>query len=396
MLKRIFGLIVLIVCSTQTIFATRPITQLPSVLSNGYINLQVGGVDYPFSNTTLAPGYKAQSIDKAPTALRLNIGSNINKYLSAQISLMRPVHWVKYSNINDDQSSHSVWMSVFGITLLPRLPITDSFSIYGEGGVALVSRNGVVVRGVTAISNQDYASYLVGGGLKYAFNPHWSVNAGAIYTPAKKNISQPHTFFAGAGFQYTMLPLSDETVAANLDAPYYFPLNILQLGYSTNQVGYGANRFWSKSKVPLFWFGDVRIKNGFQINYQRNVFHTEKYFSLDVGASYSLWKTKKNHTSFSAISLYPIFRFWLLRSSMADMYFYYSIAGPTYVSQKYLDDKDTGKQFTFQDYMGIGFFLGKSHRINMDFKIAHYSNGNLFSQNVGVAVPIVWSLGFAF
>ena len=40
------------------------------------------------------------------------------------------------------------------------------------------------------------------------------------------------------------------------------------------------------------------------------------------------------------------------------MYFAYSLAGPTYISKIVLDDLNTGRHFTFQDFMGIGWFAG--------------------------------------
>ncbi len=68
-----------------------------------------------------------------------------------------------------------------------------------------------------------------------------------------------------------------------------------------------------------------------------------------------------------------------------DFYFNYSAAGPAYISKVVLDDKNTGKHFTFQDFMGIGIFAGKKRNINAEIKIQHYSNGNIFTANPGPA-----------
>jgi len=35
-------------------------------------------------------------------------------------------------------------------------------------------------------------------------------------------------------------------------------------------------------------------------------------------------------------------------------YFNYSLAGPTFISKTTIDTNETGKQFTFQDFMGVG------------------------------------------
>lgn len=73
----------------------------------------MGYINYPFSAAQLEPGFVVESITVPHMAPRLILfGHQFNKYVSAQISYMRPVDWVTYKNINGDQSSHSVWMNV--------------------------------------------------------------------------------------------------------------------------------------------------------------------------------------------------------------------------------------------------------------------------------------------
>ena len=79
-----------------------------------------------------------------------------------------------------------------------------------------------------------------------------------------------------------------------------------------------------------------------------------------------------------------------------DFYFNYSLAGPTFISRTTIDDQDTGRRFTFQDFMGAGVFAGRSKHLNAEIRIAHYSNGNLFPQNAGVTIPLGFNLGYAF
>ncbi len=78
------------------------------------------------------------------------------------------------------------------------------------------------------------------------------------------------------------------------------------------------------------------------------------------------------------------------------MYINYSLAGPAFISKTIIDDHNTGKRFTFQDFMGLGFNVGKRKRLNLEIGIAHYSNGNLFPQNAGVKIPLTLSIGFIF
>ena len=126
------------------------------------------------------------------------------------------------------------------------------------------------------------------------------------------------------------------------------------------------------------------------------MFHTGRLFGLDVGASASYWTSRDEVDRFVAVSAYPLFRLTPLRTPPADFYFFYSLAGPTYVSRSVIDGRDTGGGFTFQDFMGIGAFLGRARRLSVAVKINHYSNGNLLPDNAGVKVPLTLALGFTF
>jgi hypothetical protein len=46
--------------------------------------------------------------------------------------------------------------------------------------------------------------------------------------------------------------------------------------------------------------------------------------------------------------------------------------------------------------MGIGTLLGSDHRFNAEIGIKHYSNGNLFTANRSVKVPLTFSIGYTF
>ncbi|MBD0331845.1 MAG: hypothetical protein ICV66_04260, partial [Chitinophagaceae bacterium] len=71
--------------------------QYPSFLSNAYFSVNVGYINYPFAVKQMEAGYSVQSVHVPHTAARLVLyGQRINKYLSAQITYMRPVNWVEY------------------------------------------------------------------------------------------------------------------------------------------------------------------------------------------------------------------------------------------------------------------------------------------------------------
>jgi hypothetical protein len=148
--------------------------------------------------------------------------------------------------------------------------------------------------------------------------------------------------------------------------------------------------------VPIFWGGNAKVDFGIAPHYERNVFHARKVFALDVGTSAGFYRTRQNGDRFFTASIYPLFRWTFLRTQRADVYFNYSLAGPTYISKIVLDGLDTGRHFTFQDFMGIGMFAGTNRNLNLGVKINHYSNGNIFTQNAGVKIPLTFSVGYAF
>ena len=369
--------------------------QYPKVLSNAYFGLDIGYINYPFGNQHLNPGYSAESVHIPQPAVRLTLfGYRFNEYLSARITYMRPTNWVEYRNINGDKAKHTVWMNFGGLTLKAQAPVVKKLSVYGEAGLGLITRSGFKIDDEWAIDDAGYASVLMGAGLQYNINKKWGLVAAATYTPEHKKSNQPHTLFYTGGFVYNMQPLAPEKVKKNQSA-YHFPKQLLQLAYTSNVLGYGFNDAVSEGPVPIFWGGDVVVKNGLSINYQRNIFHTRKVFSLDWGASLGYWKTRNNQSFYSA-SLYPLMRFTAIRSKGADIYLFYQVAGPTFLSKRYIDFMDTGRKFTFRDFMGGGAFLGKEKKLNAEINIGHFSNGNIYPENPGVKIPLSLNVGYAW
>jgi hypothetical protein len=372
-------------------------TQYPRFLSRSYIGLNMGYINYPFSNLQLEPGFQVESIHTPHLALQvLLIGHHINKNLSAQISYLRPVNWVEYKHLNGDQYIHYVRMNIAGLTAKYRIPIIKNFSAYGEGGLAVITRKGFKFGNTDFVKDANYASILGGAGLQYRLNKNWDLKFSASYSPRRAKDRQPHMVFYSTGFNYNMHPLSKERVEKNSNSGFIFPKHLIQVGFSTNHFTYGANNFVSEGKIPIFWGGEAEVKQGVSLHYQRNVFHGRKLFSLDLGTSFSAWKSKNNKDEFYTLSVFPLFRFTFLRTPPADMYFYYSVAGPAFISKTTIDNINTGKHFTFQDLMGIGIFAGKNRQANAEVRIGHYSNGNIFPYNEGVKIPLTFNLGYSF
>ena len=373
-------------------------TQYPFFLSNHtYFEASVSYIGYHFSNLQMERGYVAESVHIPHTGVRLVLyGYRFNQHLAVQVSYMRPVLWIQYKNVNGDHASHSVPTNVAGLTFKWQQPLNKRFMAYTEAGLGIITRSGFSVDNVPVVKSSNYASLLVGGGISYRFSEKLQGLVGGGLSPAYSKDRQPATFFFSGGVTYNVRRLPQEQVERNKNTPYFFPANLVQVGYITNAAGYGVNNFFANPVFPIFWGGDVQVKSGISVHYQRNIFHSHKVFSLDWGVSFSYYKSKNQNTPFYAASLFPLARFTAFHSKKADLYFNYSVAGPTFISKTTIDETKTGKRFTFQDFMGMGVFAGKTKRINVEIRIAHYSNGDLFPDNNGVMVPLSINAGYTF
>ena len=376
--------------------------QLPKFLNNSYFEINIGSINYPFSKEHLEPGYTFESVHIPHTAVRLVLaGYEFNKYLAAQITYMRPVLWVKYKYTADGNPSavtqtKTVWMNVGGLTIKPQLPLGKNFTLYGEGGLGIITRHGMEDVNGPVIKDANYATFLLGAGLKYHVNRNWGLILSSAYSPANKTVNQPYTSFFAAGFSYKLLPFSEKKLAKTAKYGYIFPKQMIQIGFSSNILGYGVNNFVSEGKIPVFWGGEAEVHHGLILSYERNVFHGSKVFSLDWGASAGVYQSNEKKDNFFTLSLFPVLRFTFLHTKPFDAYFYYSVAGPTFISKIVIDDHQTGAHFTFQDNMGTGVFFGKTRKYNAEIKIGHYSNGNIYPHNEAVKIPLSLHLGYTF
>jgi hypothetical protein len=66
------------------------------------------------------------------------------------------------------------------------------------------------------------------------------------------------------------------------------------------------------------------------------------------------------------------------------------------VTRTNIDAQNTGRVFTFQDYMALGTYLGRKRRFTGEVRIGHYSNANLFSRNPGITIPLGFYFGTTF
>ena len=372
-----------------------PRAQYPALLQNSFISLNVGGIAYDFSAAQLEPGHTAGSVTTPHVAVRAMLfGHEFTKHWLAQASYMRPVQYVTYNDADGFPSGRRVFMHFGTVTMTYRTDVTRRWWAYGETGLAIVSRHGFLLNNVPVVRDDHFSSLLMGGGVDYRVNDRWDLVGGVSVVPGRADRAEPATLFTSAGFRYTMRALPPDRVEANGSGGAVFPVNLLQVEYTT-PYGYGVNTFVSK-KVPVFWGGNALVDGGVALHYERNVFHTRRVFGFDVGTSVGGWKSRDLGDRFYTLSVYPLFRFTFLRTRAADVHAFYSLAGPSYISRVLIDGLDTGSHFTFQDFMGLGVFMGRERRVNMGVKINHYSNGNIFTENAGVKIPITFTLGYTF
>ena len=225
------------------------------------------------------------------------------------------------------------------------------------------------------------------------------------FLPKSTKHNQPSISQVSLGFEFHLQQVEDTKAKEYASNGYFFPNNILQISYGTSAIGFGVNRFFGMSLkvgdfesfgIPIFWVGKVKAKHAFSVTYQRLIFRTEKIFSLDWGASVTAFQSELTNENVFAFSIFPTLRFYILRKKGFDFYANYSIIGPTFLTISDIDGLKSGPKITYQDTMGFGIFFGKERKYNFELRIMHYSNGNIFTRNDGVAIPLQFTLGKTF
>jgi hypothetical protein len=365
----------------------------PAILHGAYTGLSIGYINYPFSNVQMETGFSATTVKVPHTAVRIVLfGKQFNRYVTAELSYLRPVDWVTYTNVNGDQTTHSVWMNEASVIVRGNTPTWKRSYVTGSIGLCVLTRRGFDIDGKTAVKSAVYGTPQFGAGVGHLIGAGIDLIAEALYSPPNRNWNQPHTVFIAAGARYhiTSPPMRGG------DRQYFFPRNIVRIGGTPAGLGYGVNNAVSKGPVPVFWGGDVRIRSGFSAGYEHRFFHTRKVFWWSWAVDIAKWKSKKNHEELWTLSAAPALNFTALRSKAIDVFFSYSVAGPAYISRTLTDDQPTGRRFTFQDYMGMGAVIGSHKTFLLDIRIIHYSNGNLFPENLGYMVPLTFHAGYVF
>ncbi|WGK64923.1 acyloxyacyl hydrolase [Croceiramulus getboli] len=364
-----------------------------------YLQASFGLVRYHFTNELLRGDVAAGSITNT-TAFsgRFLLGYHLSPHWDIQFGVLRPAAWVSYEDFNIPLIDRTVWINVWSLSSKYNFKWSERISAFAEAGLSNVAREGFDFEGSSVAPDAQYLYPLFGAGVMYRLNDKFGLSLSTVYIPPNQKENQPTINQLTAGLMFSVGEISEAELEAKASSPYFFPRNTLQLGYTTNSFGFDINRQFSgglPTSLPIFWLGDVRVAQGWMINYQRTLFRSRKHFSLSWGASVAQYKSTQGD-AFYALSAFPVVRWWFWRPAFMDLYFNYSVIGPAFISQSRIDAIDTGTQATFQDFMGIGAWLGDQRQWNIDLRITHYSNGNLFTENAGVAVPLMISLGRSF
>ena len=380
-------------------------TKFTKFLSESYYSINFGGVFYPFSNGNLIDGYTTETYSRNWFSGRLLLGYKLTDYLSVQFGTLRPASWFKYNNINNIGYESSVWINAWSLSLKKDFKLYKNTSFYAEAGIANLTRIGFSINDKIIYEDAHYASLIYGFGLQHRLTDKWRLSLNGTFLPKSTKQDQPSISQVSLGFEYHLQQIDDKTADESANNKHFFPNNIFQVSYGTGAIGFGANRFFGMSLkvgsfesfgIPIFWVGEVKAQHAFSLTYQRLLYRSEKIFSLDWGASVTAFQSESTNENVFAFSIFPVLRFYLLRNKAFDFYANYSIIGPTFLTKSNIDGLQTGPKITYQDTMGFGVFFGNKRKYNLELRIMHYSNGNIFTENDGVAIPIQFTLGKTF
>ncbi len=119
--------------------------------------------------------------------------------------------------------------------------------------------------------------------------------------------------------------------------------------------------------------------------------------SLHFDASLADWFVTRSvpNRNITIIAIAPVLRMYFKKTSCVSPYMELSV-GPSYMSRTYIDRRNLGMHFAFQDILGVGATLGKEQRLSMSLSAIHYSNGSICSHNSGITIPLLLNVAYKF
>jgi hypothetical protein len=374
--------------------------QYPTGLANSFVTVNVGSIGYAFSEQQLAPGHSVGSIEVPHMAANVVLfGHHFNTHVSVQGSYMRPI---KVRAVPESRWHGRVADRVDALRDGDRASrgcrSPTRLSVFGEVGLAITSRRGFALGDRPAVTKRTVCiGRSFGGGIEYG--PEHDARSGGRNLRSFPHDSQdnnPATIFTSAGIRFNMRPVPPERVAEIVAGRLHLSQDHRAGRLRNRRVRVqrqsllsrdGPNllgrRRQGQTKRPEPAVGAQRVpyQEGVRGRLRRELLGMEE---------------PAGKRRFRTLSVFPVLRFNVVRTRHADAYVSFSEAGPTYISRVTIDGRAMGGHFTFQDFMAAGVFIGARKRLNVEFNLNHYSNGNLMADNAGVAVPLALKLGYAF
>ena len=120
-------------------------------------------------------------------------------------------------------------------------------------------------------------------------------------------------------------------------------------------------------------------------------------FSLSMNFSYGYWKTTENpaHQTISIYSIAPVLRWSFFNNRIATPFLQASVGGAA-MSSTEIGNRNLGSSILFQDQGGIGLAFGPKQTIFATVQAMHYSNAGLSSNNGGMTIPLLFTMGGLF
>jgi len=143
------------------------------------------------------------------------------------------------------------------------------------------------------------------------------------------------------------------------------------------------------------------------VDYSFHRFERSTRQHVDVGVSYTRLTTNvADSRSLYALSIYPQITLYPTKTSRvaarsppwAEPFFFVRALGPTYISDSTLGSRRQADSFAFQAQVGVGVLLnpGAERRTVVAVSWKHFSNADLYTDNDGIDVPLVISVGMTF
>lgn len=157
-------------------------------------------------------------------------------------------------------------------------------------------------------------------------------------------------------------------------------------------VSYGMNNNLSNLNV---------FRLGIQWDWHQHWFAT-KYGYLDGYFDASITQLQTNGNEFDqyqsaqVISVVPMLRVRFNTFANTITPYIEAGAGPAFVSETHLADKDISTNYQFDDRLGLGIQFGKNQQYEIGYSFNHISNANITTPNPGINIRMVLTFKYYF